>query len=283
MYETRLSPDGKEVGASRVVPGKVLAYDAAAGTLIATTGTNVIAIDPNATQTPIACVLDAADLKPVTSIAPGELLSMFGEFSTGSPATPPVGQVSSATLGGVTVNVNGIPSPLLYVGGEQVNFQAPFGIAGQAQANIEFSSALSKISDSLTLPIVASNPTAFLNTTMPSAALGTCTNESSASVNGLLALALNSDGSVNTCLNPASAGSIMTLFLNGVGLTSAPVVTANGANVVSVSLAADAISGIWQVSIQLSANAGAGGNQISLTAGGTAVRDPNLIIWVKAH
>lgn len=277
MYETRLSPDAREIGPSRLVPSKLLAYDAFAATLIATNGTNVIAVDPNATQTPIACILDAADLKPVTSIAPGELLSMFGEFSSGSPTTPPPGQVSSTTLDGATVTVNGVPSPLLYVGGEQINFQAPSGIAGQTQANIEFASALSKISDSLTLPIVPSNPTVFLNTATPSPALAACTNQSPASVNGLLPLALNPDGSVNTCLNPTSAGSTVTLFLNG----SPPVVTANGATVISVSPAAGAISGIWQLSIQMPANAGSGGNRISLTAGGTPVRDPNLVVWVK--
>ena len=47
-------------------------------------------------QTPIACILDSADLKPVTSIAPGELLSLFGAFSSGSPTTPPPGQVPSS-------------------------------------------------------------------------------------------------------------------------------------------------------------------------------------------
>jgi uncharacterized protein (TIGR03437 family) len=280
MYETRLSPDATEIGPSRVTPGKILAYDAFAGTLIATSGTNVIAVDPNATQTPIACILDSADLRPITSIAPGELLSLFGEFSSGSPATPPPGQVSTS-LDGATVDVNGVPSPLLYVGEEQINFQAPFGIAGGAQANIKFASALSNISDSLTLPIVASNPAAFLNMAMPSPALATCTMESAASVNGLSPLAFNPDGSVNTCLNPASAGSTVTLFLNGLGVTSPPVVTANGVTVVSVSAVPNAISGVWQVSFQMPANTGAGGNQISLTAGGVPVRDASLIVWVK--
>jgi len=279
MYQTRLSPDATEIGPSRVAPGRLLAYDAFAGTLIATSGTNVIAADPNAAQPPIACLLDAADLGPVTAIAPGELLSLFGEFSSGSPATPPAGQVSTS-LDGATVDVNGIPSPLLYAGGEQINFQAPFGIAGAAQANIEFASALSNISDSLTLPIVASNPAAFLNMATPSPALATCTKESAASVNGALPLVLNSDGSVNTCLNPAAAGSTVTLFLNGLGVTSAPLVTANGM-AASVSAGPGAVSGIWQVSIQISANAGAGGNQISLTAGGVPVRDGSLVIWVK--
>jgi uncharacterized protein (TIGR03437 family) len=259
--------------------GKLLAYDAFAGTLIATSGTDVTAIDPTATQPPIACILDAADMSPVTSIAPGELLTLFGEFSSGTPASPAAGQVSTS-LDGVTVGINGIPSPLLYVGGEQINFQAPYGIAGAAQANIEFASSLSDISDSPTLPIVASNPAAFLNTAAPSTALATCTIESAASVNAVLPLALNPDGSVNTCLNPAAPGSTVTLFLNGLGVTSTPVVTVRG-SAASVSAAPGATSGVWQVSIRISANAGAGGNQISLTANGTPVRDGNLVVWVN--
>jgi hypothetical protein len=84
MYETHLSADAREIGPSRIAP-------AFAGTLIASSGSNVVAVDPNATRTPIACILDSVDLKPVTAIAPGELLSLFGEFSSGSPATPPPG------------------------------------------------------------------------------------------------------------------------------------------------------------------------------------------------
>lgn len=280
MYATRLSGDATEIGASRIAPGNVLAYDAFAGTLIASSGTNVVAVDPNAPRTPIACVLDAADLMPVNSIAPGELLSLFGDFSSSGAATPPPGPAPTS-FDGVTVDVNGVASPLLYAGGEQINFQAPFGIAGGTQANIKFDSSLSNLSDSLTLPIVVSNPTAFLSTATPSAALAACTMQSSASFNGVSPLAINPDGSLNTCLNPAPAGSIMTLFLNGLGMTSLPVVTANLVTVVSVSALPDAISGLWQVNIRIPANASAGGNQISLMAGNVPVRDANLIIWVK--
>ncbi len=279
-YAARLSADAAEIGASRVAPGKVLAYDAFAGTLITTSGSDVTAFSPVAPQTPIACILDSADLQPVTSIAPGELLSLFGEFSSGSPATPQPGLVATS-LDGVTVNVNGIPSPLLYAAGGQVNFQAPFGIAGAAQANIDFASSQQRISDSRTLPIVASNPTAFLNTMTQSPALATCVMEDSASVNGLLPLAFNSDGSLNTCLNPAAPGSVVTLFLNGVGSTSAPVITANGGiTVVAVPAPSGAISGLWQVGIQIPANESKGGNQVSFSAGDVPVRDANLIVWV---
>jgi uncharacterized protein (TIGR03437 family) len=295
-YETRLSADGTEIGVSRVVPGTVLAYDAVAGTLIATTGTNVVAVDPNALQTSISCILDSADLQPVTSIAPGELLSLFGEFSTGSPAIPPSGQFPTS-LDGVTVDLNGIPSPLLYVGGEQINFQAPFAIAGAASASIALTSPQRGISDSITLPVVASNPSAFLNTP-PDASITPCIFTSPAS-GGTFPLALNPDGSINACTNPAPAGSIVTLFLDGLGVTSpsqttgaitanpapvlsSPVITANGGVTVAFASAMPgAISGIWQVGLQIPANETSGGNQVSLTAGTVPVRDVNLILWVQ--
>jgi uncharacterized protein (TIGR03437 family) len=300
-YATRLSGDATEVGASRVVPGKVLAYDAFAGTLIATTGTDVVAVDPAAPRTPIACILDSADLRPVTSIAPGELLSLFGEFSSVGATTPPPGQVITS-LDGITVETNGIPSPLLYVSGEQINFQAPFEIAGTAQANISFTSTHQQLSDSRTLPIVATNPAAFINTPVPPPALQPCIFESSASVNGTFPLALNPDGSINACTNPAPAGSVVTLFLDGLGVTSpaqasgaitpnpgpaliSPVITANTANggvtVVSVSALPGAISGVAQVKLQIPANESSGANQVSLSAGSVPVRDANLIVWVK--
>jgi uncharacterized protein (TIGR03437 family) len=48
--------------------------------------------------------------------------------------------------------IDGIPSPLLYVGPHQINFRAPFEIAGAAQANIAFASTQLNRSDSLTAP-----------------------------------------------------------------------------------------------------------------------------------
>ncbi len=280
MYAAHLSADARKIGSTRLAPGKFLAYDAFAGTLIASSGSDVEAIDPNAPGPPIACILDSADLMPVTTIAPGELLSLFGGFSSGSPAAAPPGQLPTS-LGGVTVDVNGIPAPLLYVSAQQINFQAPPAIAADAQANIQFTSALSNLSDSRTLPVTASNPTAFLNTATPSPPLANCTMEDSASVNGLLPLALNSDGSVNTCLNPAAPGSTVSLFLNGLGVTSAPVVTASSPfTVPAVSMLPGTVPGLWQASLQIPAGQAAGGVQISLIAGGIPVRDANLIIWV---
>jgi len=51
--------------------------------------------------------------------------------------------------------------------------------------------------------------------------------------------------------------------------------------VVSVSSPLGAISGVWQVNVRIPANEPAGGNQVSLSAGGLPVRDANLVIWVE--
>jgi uncharacterized protein (TIGR03437 family) len=290
-YATRLSADGTETGASRIAPGNVLAYDAFAGTLIAsvipgTASANIVAFDPAAPQPPVACILDSADLQPVTSIAPGELLSLFGEFSSGSASTPPAGQFPTS-LGGVTVAVNGIPSPLLYAGPEQINFQAPFSIAafaninGTTQANINFASTQPVLSDSRALPIMATNPVAFLNTPVPPPAIAPCIFHSAASLNGTFPLALNPDGSLNACLHPAAPGSIVTMFLDGLGVSLPTVASSGPATVVYVSPLPGAISGVWQVGIQIPANAPGGALQLSLSAGGVPVRDANLIVWVQ--
>jgi uncharacterized protein (TIGR03437 family) len=105
--------------------------------------------------------------------------------------------------------------------------------------------------------------------------------EDSASVNGLLPLAFNPDGSLNTCLNRAATGSAVSLFLNGLGAASVPVVTATPLTVASVSALPGAIPSVWQVSLQIPAGQAAGGVQVSLSAGGVPVRDASLIVWVK--
>jgi uncharacterized protein (TIGR03437 family) len=291
-YATLLSADATEVGASHTAPGNVLAYDAAAGTLLAaltqgTTGTALVAFDPAAPPSTIACILDSADLKPVASVAPGELLTIFGERLFSGVISQPPGQFATS-LQGVGIAINGIPSPLLYVGPQQINFQAPFEIAGAAQADIAFASAQLNLSDSLALPIVAINPAAFLATGPPSS-LSSCPPYGHGYSGGPLPLAFNADGSENTCMNPAAPGSAVTIFLNGLGVTSPPEVTGaitpnpgvplnlqitlidGNQSVMSASSAPGSISGVWQVDIRMSANE-TGAVSVGLSVGGVLLR-----------
>jgi uncharacterized protein (TIGR03437 family) len=298
-YTTILSADASKAGATRAAPGNVLAYDAASGMLLAWTGADLAAFDPTAAPPPIACILDAADLRPVTSVAPGELLTIFGERLADGVFIETSGQFPSS-LDGAGVAINGIAGPLLYVSPQQVNFQTPFEIAGAAQANIAFASTQLNISDSRTLPIVASNPVAFLDTVTQLSSLTSCFGSLDYVTGGALPLAFNADGTRNGCTTPAAPGSVVTLFLAGLGVTSPAQVTgaiapgpavplnltigatAEGlaAAVVSAFAPPGLISGVWQVGVRLPANL-TGALPLSISVGGVPVRDASLLVWAK--
>lgn len=300
-YATLMNADATEAGGARAAPGGILAYDAAGGTLLAWAGAELAAFNLTAPPAPIACILDAADLGPVTAIAPGELLSIFGDRLSGGTITQSPDQFA-ASLDGISVAINGIASPLLYVGTQQINLQAPFAIAGAAQANIAFASTPLSLADSRTLPIVASNPVAFLDTATQRSSLAGCQSngpQGEVYSGGPLPLAFNADGTRNSCANAAAPGSVVTLYLAGLGVTSpvqvtgaitpgpgAPLnltVTASSlqpATVLSASAAQGLISGVWQVEILMTGGE-TGAIPVSLTVAGVPVRDAGLAIWVK--
>ena len=295
-YATRISLDGSSITAAHLVPGSVLAYDSATGTLLAWAGADLISFDPAASPTPIACILDAADLQPVTSIAPGELLSIYSErFSSWGGF---VYGTFPTSIGGITVTFNGIAGPLLYVSTQQINVQAPYEIAGGAQTTLTLNTQQTNTSDSRTLPVIARNPVAFL-TTPAYADLEKCDLVLLGFPPGPFPLAFNSDGSTNTCLNPAVAGSVVRIFLAGLGVTvPAPVtgsvnpnpgiplnlpITFGGglaATVVSAVALPGSISGVWQVDLRTPANRGP--VPVSLFVDSVPVRDTNLAVWLRA-
>ena len=259
-------------------------------------------VDPSV-ATPIACVLDAADLKPVTAVAPGELLSIFGRFlyfvtNPFAVTIRPVNGLFPTTSQGLGIMVNQTPSPLPYVSEHQVNLQAPYEIAGTPQMNLNltYSDVNGKsVSGSRTIGVTASNPVAFLS--QPSI------------FNQTFPLALNADGTVNSGTNPAAAGSVVTIFFDGLGVTSPqpvsglvnaspaplnlPFVVTPYCNGTYCSLApafasasplSGSISGVTQVQLLAPANPNPRrGLQtlFSLSVGGTPVRDLNLSFWVE--
>ena len=294
-FETRLSLDGSSITAARMLPGSVLAYNPATGMLLAWTGADLISFDPAAPPTPIACILDAADSQPVTSIAPGELLSIFGAPFTDGTAAQAAGSFATS-LAGVTVAFNGIAGPLLYVSSQQINVQAPYEIAGGAQATVTLTASQRNATDSRTLPVIARNPAAFLIYSD----LKPCDLSLLGYQLGFSPLAFNSDGSPNTCSNPAVAGSVVRIFLAGLGVTvPAPVtgsvnpspgipsnlpITFGGglaATVVSAVALPGSISGVWQVDVRMPANQ-TGAIPISLFVDSVPVRDTSLTIWMRA-
>src|SRR5262249_34488584 len=69
--------------------------------------------------------------------APGMLLSIFGSGLAKTTATTPVPSPIPTSLGGVSVALNGIAAPVLYVSPTQVNVQVPFEVgAGPAVVGV---------------------------------------------------------------------------------------------------------------------------------------------------
>jgi len=72
-------------------------------------------------------VLDNATFSTGGSLAPGEIVALFGEQLTKGPAVQASSLPLGTSLGGATVNVNGQPAPVYYVSGNQIDFLIPYG------------------------------------------------------------------------------------------------------------------------------------------------------------
>ncbi|MEK7407294.1 MAG: choice-of-anchor Q domain-containing protein [Acidobacteriota bacterium] len=137
------------------------------------------------------------------AVAPGEIVSIYG-----SGLGPAQGVVTAfdpasgrlpTSVAGVSVTLNGIAAPIYYARADQVNVQAPYELAGSADAAVV-----------LTYGGVASSPERIaVNPTHP----------------GLHPAVFNQDFSVNGPRNPVPAGGIVVLYATGQGVTTPPSVT----------------------------------------------------------
>ena len=136
-------------------------------------------------------------------VAQGGLISIFG---TGF-ATVPITAVQTplpTTLANTTLQINGNPVPLLFVGPGQINAQLPFEIQPGAA----------------TAQVVAGNDIGFtLSFHVNAASVGIF------QYGDNRAVAQNEDSSLNGPDNPAKAGSIVTVYFTGQGPLDNPVPT----------------------------------------------------------
>jgi uncharacterized protein (TIGR03437 family) len=134
-------------------------------------------------------------------VAPGSLVAIFGsglapyaQTFTGFPLT--------TSLSGATVSVNGLNAPMFYAGSGQVNIQLPFEIgAGPAVALV---SSACGASGPATFNVAQAAPYIFQDAA------------------GQATAVLNQDYSVNGPTNPAKTGSIVMVYLTGIGAVSNP-------------------------------------------------------------
>ena len=147
-----------------------------------------------------------------------------------------------------------------------------------------------------TLPVVQRQPSVFLS---PDALLSDvpgysyCDNAFAFS-RAQHALALNADGTLNTCLHPALPGSTVTIFMNGLGPTQPLQATgaiipgppveiapgATGTGILSTTTFPGTISGVAQVQLQQTTSTGFW--EVVPTVAGIPARAP-VVIWVAAR
>lgn len=253
----------------------------------------------------LACLVDPADNAQLKTVAPGQLLSLFGtDLAPAAPFTPPGGVGSSSATFGVFFN--GIPAPILYSSAQQVNVQVPYEIAGQATVQMQ---VIDKqiplpLSETLTLGVVERQPSVFL---APAAWQSSFSGYSACGGRlalGEAAVAVNADGTLNDCTNPAIAGTAVTVFVNGLGpvtpalatgaIAEAPAVMLSPAVAAFDSHLAPVISTTWsvpgsitgvaQVRLQLPPGSGAPAPfTVTPTVAGKTLRERLILIWTRAN
>ena len=153
----------------------------------------------------ISAVVDAASyIGP--PVSPGEMITIFGvglgpSTSVGVMLDAP-GHISS-NVAGVQVFFGGTAAPLIYVSALQVNAMVPFEVAGSAstQVTVQYNGATSA---SFTIAVAPASPGIF-------------SFDASGVAQGAI---LNQNNSKNSASNPAAAGSVIQMFVTGLGQTN---------------------------------------------------------------
>jgi uncharacterized protein (TIGR03437 family) len=158
--------------------------------------------------------MDAATLTHAGPMAPNQLLSLFGANlgpEEGAGATS--GSVES--LAGVRVTFDGVPGQLLYVSSTQINVAVPSAVASNdfTEMQVEVNGTFSEPRRVAMWPMI---PNLFVNL---STVRETCVSSVSSTATGPLVFAQNQDGTLNSCEHPAKAGSVISFFMTGIGLT----------------------------------------------------------------
>lgn len=146
-------------------------------------------------------IINAAGPTPDGSVAPGSIISIYGQNLAGTLINGPTDPLSQ-TLGNVTVTVNNMLMPLLFVSPGQINAQVPAELTDGTYTLTVNWQGQPPVSGTFTVKQNA--PGVF---TQPN------------SQNTPLAAALHQDGTLITAASPARRGEIVSLYGTGFGLT----------------------------------------------------------------
>jgi uncharacterized protein (TIGR03437 family) len=150
-------------------------------------------------------VVNAASFQPITaSLAPGELITLYGTGLASTSMSIQGGQAFPAKLGGVSVMIDDLPCPIYYVSPNQLSVVVPYGVASNKTglANIQVTNN-NVASNIVQMYLTDSAPGSF-----------------SQAENGLgFAAALHTNNyELITSDNPAQPGEYISLYLTGLGV-----------------------------------------------------------------
>jgi len=221
-----------------------------------------------------ATVTNAANVRNSGSIAPGELISVYGLALGPEPGmSAPAGNLPTS-LAGSSVTINGTPAPIAYASLYRIDFQAPFGLAAGSNAMIQVA-ANNQSSAAVPVGVVAVAPALFTE-----------------SVDGVgQVMAVNQDHSLNSVTSPAPKGSTISLYATGLGVTSpslpagsvpptSPLSTVSGVTAtigglpatVQFAGLAPGLPGLYQLNIQVPALAVSGVEPLVVFVSGEATQ-----------
>ena len=152
-------------------------------------------------------VVNAASFAPPTyPVSGGTLISAFGSgLATAAEQAQAIPLPTN--LGGVSVTVNGVAAPLLFVSGEQINLQVPFGASGSSATIVVNNNGTA--SNEVAVPLAASSPGIF---SVDGTGFGPGT-----FVHADFSLGLVSEAA------PAAPGDTVIIFLTGLGALNPPI------------------------------------------------------------
>jgi uncharacterized protein (TIGR03437 family) len=210
-----------------------------------------------------AGIANAASFAPPTmSIAPGEMITLYGGGFSASTQVMPGAAAFPTSIDGVQVLINGTAAQIYYASPSQISAIVPFSVrsAGSNVASIQVVNGSAK----------TNTVTAFVNSTAP----GIFTQ--SANGLGYVSAVHTATGALVTPDNPAVAGEYLAVFLTGLGTVTssgdADVYVGNhlsvyfddyarGASqkaVVSFAGLAPGLAGLYQMNVQVPSGVGPG-------------------------
>ena len=185
---------------------------------------SVVANLQSAPSISAAGIVSAAGVTPDGTVAPGSIISIYGQNLAGALQVGPTDPLAQ-TIGNVTVTVNNILMPLMFVSPGQINAQVPTELGPGTYTLTAQWVGQDPVSGSFTVSRDA--PGIFVETNPQ---------------NLQLAAALHQDGSPITLASPAKRNEIVSLYGTGFGPYSQPIGDGYGAVNTSLDPTADAVT-----------------------------------------